>query len=94
MKEEVGVEITNIEYVTNLATVHSDGNPSLVISCKAGYSSGEVKLQEEETDKFAWVSLKEIKDYELIDGIYDELMTADNIRKGKKSEWERAKINL
>lgn len=28
--EEVGIEIKNIEYVTSLATVHGDGNPSLV----------------------------------------------------------------
>src|SRR3989344_7016947 len=27
VKEEVGIEIKNIEYVTSLATIHSDGNP-------------------------------------------------------------------
>src|SRR3989344_1974554 len=42
--EEVGVEITNIEYVTSLATTHSYGNPSLVISCMADYVSVKVKL--------------------------------------------------
>ncbi|MFH1602032.1 MAG: hypothetical protein ABIB61_03700 [Candidatus Shapirobacteria bacterium] len=29
VKEEVGIEIKNIEYVTSLATIHDDGNPSL-----------------------------------------------------------------
>lgn len=71
VKEEVGIEITDIEYITSLATVHTDGNPSLVVSCKAAYCSGEVKLQEEEADEYAWVSLKKAKEYELIDGIYD-----------------------
>src|SRR6185503_13977514 len=37
VKEEVGLDITNIEYVTSLATVHKDSNPSLVISCVAEF---------------------------------------------------------
>ncbi len=90
VREEVGLEIENIEYVTSLATVHGDGNPSLVISCMADYVSGEVILQEDETDEFAWVSLTEAKNYDLIDGIYDELMMADKKLKGDKSEWKRA----
>ncbi|HYF12894.1 MAG TPA: NUDIX domain-containing protein [Candidatus Paceibacterota bacterium] len=89
VKEEVGLEIENVTYVTSLATVHSDGSPSLVISCMADWKSGEVELQLEECDEFAWVSLEEAKNYQLIDGIYDELVMADNQRKGKKSEWTR-----
>jgi 8-oxo-dGTP diphosphatase len=89
VKEEVDLEIKNIEYVTSLATVHADGNPSLVISCMADYASGEIKLQEDETDNFTWVSLEEAKKYKLIDGIYDELVMADNKIKGIKSEWKR-----
>lgn len=90
VKEEVGIEIGNVEYVTSLATVHDDGSPSLVISCMADFVSGKVKLQEGETDKFAWVSLKEAKKYDLIDGIYDELAMAENRRKGIKTEWKRS----
>lgn len=89
VSEEVGIQIENIEYVTSLATVHTDGNPSLVISCMADYVSGEVKLQENETDGFAWVSLQEAKKYDLIDGIYDELVMTDNKIKGIRSEWKR-----
>ena len=73
VKEEVGIDINNIEYVTSLATVHQDGSPSLVISCVADYVSGDIKLQKEESDQFAWVNLKEAQKYNLIDGIYDEL---------------------
>ncbi|QQG42933.1 MAG: NUDIX domain-containing protein [Candidatus Giovannonibacteria bacterium] len=89
VKEEVGIEIDNIEYVTSLATVHADGSPSLVISCMADWKSGEVNLQEEECNEFTWVSLEEAKNYKLIDGILDELAMAENRRKGKKSEWQR-----
>lgn len=89
VKEEVGIEIDNIEYVTSLATVHQDGTPSLVISCLARYISGEITLQKEEAEEFAWVNLKEAKKYDLIDGIYDELVMADIKRKGQKVTWRR-----
>ncbi len=89
VKEEVGIEIDNIEYLTSLATVHKDGNPSLVISCTADYISGDINLQKEENDNFTWVDLKKAKEYELLDGIYDELVMADNKLKGKRTEWKR-----
>jgi len=89
VKEEAGIDINNIEYITSIATVHSDGNPSLVISCVADYVAGEVKLQTEENDQFAWVNLAEAKNYQLLDGVYDELVMVENKRKGQKSEWQR-----
>lgn len=91
VKEEVGLDINNVQYLTSLATVHKDDSPSIVISCVADYVNGEVKLQEEESDKFAWVSLKEAKEYSLIDGIYDELVMTDKKLKGEKVEWTRMK---
>ncbi len=102
VKEEVGIDINNIEYVTSLATVHKEGTtecPSLVISCVADYISGEVEMQEGETDDYKWVSVEEAKNYKLIDGIYDEIVMADNLRKGSprgeadnKKEWSRTKF--
>ncbi len=89
VSEEVGIDIRNIEYVTSLATVHGDGAPSLVISCVADWESGEVVLQKEECDEFAWVTLEEAKDYDLLDGIYDELVMASKQLSGVKSEWKR-----
>ncbi|MCH8741644.1 NUDIX domain-containing protein [Patescibacteria group bacterium] len=89
VKEEVGIDIDNIEYVTSLATIHDDGSPSLVISCMADYVSGDIKLQEKESDQFAWVDLEGAKKYNLIDGIYDEFVMVENKRKGKKTEWKR-----
>lgn len=89
VKEEVGIDIENVAYLTSLATVHADGSPSLVISCTAEYVSGEVTLQVDESDQYAWVSVGEARKYELIDGIYDELVMADKHRQGTKSEWQR-----
>lgn len=70
-------------------TRQAGGSPSLVISCMADYVSGEIKLQEDESDQYAWVSLDEAKNRNLIDGIYDELVMAENLRKGRKTEWQR-----
>lgn len=89
VKEEVRIEIDNVQYVTSLATVHSDGAPSLVISCLADWKKGKIKLQKEEADNFAWVSLKEAQNYDLIDGIYEELMMAEKKRMGKKAKWSK-----
>ena len=88
--EETGVEIKNIEYITSLATVHSDGKSSLVISCSADYLSGDVKLQDETVD-CKWIRLEEAKSFDLIEGIYEELIQTEEKRKGTKSEWEKSK---
>jgi 8-oxo-dGTP diphosphatase len=76
VEEEVRLQIDKIEYLTSLATVHKDGSPSLVISCTAEYTSGDITLQPEEADDSAWVSVEEAKGYDLIDGILDELVLA------------------
>lgn len=89
VKEEVGIEIDNIEYVTSLATVHDDGSPLLVISCMADWVSGDITLQAEELDAFAWVDSEAAKKYNLIDGIYDELVMAEHKQKGRKLTWQR-----
>ena len=91
VKEEVGIEIKNIVYVTSLATVHDDGAPSLVISCMAEYVSGDIVLQPEELDAFAWVTSEEAQKHQLLDGIYEELVMTDALVKGKRNEWSREK---
>lgn len=90
VKEEVGLDIKNIEYVTSLATVHDDGAPSLVISCVADWDGGEVRVQPDETDQYAWITLEESKSYDLLDGIYEELVMTERTRtKNEKIEWQR-----
>jgi ADP-ribose pyrophosphatase YjhB (NUDIX family) len=89
VKEESGLAIKNIEYMTSLATIHKDGAPSLVVSCIADFAGGDIILQTEETDQSAWVSLESAHDFDLIDGIYDELVMATDHIKGRKREWHR-----
>lgn len=89
IKEEVGLTIENVRYVTSLATEHKDGAASIVISCLADYVSGVVQLQEDETDQSVWVTANEAKEYELLDGILDELVMADGLRRGERYMWKR-----
>jgi 8-oxo-dGTP diphosphatase len=91
VKEEVGLDIKHVRYVTSLATIHEDGAPSLVISCLADWAGGQVKLQPEECQAFAWVDLAGAKNYDLIDGIYDELAMASQVAQGKTLDWKRTK---
>lgn len=95
VKEEVGLEIKNIEYVTSLTTIDKEGTPILIISCMADWAGGDVVLQQEETDKYAWVSLGEAKEHDLIGGIYEELEMAEKRRlpqaaRGVRAEWAPA----
>lgn len=90
VKEEVGLDIKNIEYVTSLAALHADGASSLVISCMADWEGGEIVLQEGETDDFAWVSLEDARKYDLIAGIYGELKMTEARRRGQRSEWKQS----
>ncbi len=89
--EEVGLEIKNINYVTNLVYVRSDGIPSLIISLWAELvnENSEIRLCPALTD-YKWVSLEEAKNFDLIEGIYEELEILDKkLNEGKNSEWKK-----
>jgi len=89
--EETGLKIRNIRYLTSLAYIRDDGIPTLIVSLFADYDEGEVKLCSDLTD-YAWVDLEEARDYELIEGIYEELEMLDNfLKKSKIDEWKKTK---
>ena len=91
--EETGLEIGNIDYVASLATIHNGHTPSLVLSFMAEYQSGEVILQQDEANQFAWVTKEEAKNYDLIDGIYEEILLAASLRQGNRSMWSDIRWN-
>ncbi|MFH0830147.1 MAG: NUDIX domain-containing protein [Candidatus Aenigmatarchaeota archaeon] len=70
--EEVGLEISNIRYLTNLAFIRPDGVSSLVISLFADHKGGDVKLCKDLTEH-AWVTAEEAKRYDLIEGIREQI---------------------
>jgi len=88
--EEVGLQIKNIRYLTSLAYIRDDGIPTIIVSLFADPAGGEIKLCPALTE-FAWVTLEEAKNYELIEGIYEELEMLDRILKeGKTEEWKKS----
>jgi 8-oxo-dGTP diphosphatase len=90
IKEETGLDVStgSMGYVTSLAAVFGDSN-SFVQSFLLKYEGGEITLQEEECVEYVWVNLEEAEGYELIDGIYDEMVMADRKLKGQDSDWQR-----
>ncbi len=104
VKEEVGLEFRNLNYVTSLVYIRPDNIPSLIISLWAepvgevldGHDSGEpnVKLCNALTE-YKWVSLEEAKNYDLIEGIYEELEILDKkLKTGKMDKWGKNTQNL
>ena len=83
VKEEANIEIKKPEYLCDLVFVRPDGFPVVTLSYWAKYKSGTVKVGKDLTD-YAWVTLKEAKKYDLIDGIWDELRQVSNIIKKRK----------
>lgn len=89
IKEETGLDIKDIKYLTSLTFIRPDNVPVIVISFFADYHSGEIKLCQDLTN-YTWVTLEEAKDYDLIEGIYEELVMLDNLLKGNKiNEWKK-----
>ncbi len=87
--EEVGLGVKNIDYVTSMVYIRPDKIPCLIVSLYADVDSPEpkVNLCNALTD-YAWVNLEEAKNYDLIEGIYDELLILDKKMKGEKVLWE------
>jgi len=87
MKEEVGLDMKNIGYVTSLIYLRDDEIPSLIISLYGEPVGEDIKLSYELTE-FKWVSLEEAKNYDLIEGIYEELEILDKkLKTGNSFEW-------
>lgn len=69
--EEVGLEVDNFRFLRDIAIPDT-----VILSFVADWSSGEVKLQEEEATEYAWVSAQEAEEYDLIDGLLQEIKDA------------------
>ena len=90
IKEEVGLEIENIGYVTSMVYIRPDGVPCLIVSLYAEPLEGEIKLCKALTD-YAWVDLEEAKKHDFVEGMYDELVMLDEFLKtGKHMVWKKA----
>jgi 8-oxo-dGTP pyrophosphatase MutT (NUDIX family) len=73
-REEAGIEISGpLAYINNVAFVRPDGIPVILVKFAAHYQSGEVRLEAGAFTDYAWVNAEEVKTYDCIDGIKDEV---------------------
>ena len=90
--EETNLEIKNIGYVTSMVYIRPDEIPCLIISLFAELKdqNSQIKLCNALTD-YKWVDLNEAKNYDLIEGIYEELEILDKkLKTGKTEEWGKS----
>jgi len=83
VKEEVNLKIDKPELLVDIAFISPDGIPVIIFSYFAKYVSGKVKLDNDATD-FKWVTVKEAKKYDLIEGIWGEIRDVEKILKERK----------
>lgn len=82
VKEESGIDVDKLNYLLDLAFIRPDGVPVVTLSWYGDWKLGEVKLNDENID-YKWVTLEEAKNYDLIEGLFEEIEMADKIIKGE-----------
>lgn len=76
-REEAGVEIDRqLQYVNSVGYIRPDGVPSVMVKFAARYISGEVVFEEDSFTDSAWVTMDELKGYDCIEGIPEEIEKA------------------
>ena len=78
IKEEAGLEVEDIKYLTDMTFIRPDNIPVLVLSYYCRYKGGEIKLGKDIVDS-AWISPEEGRNYQIIPGILEEIIIVDKI---------------
>ncbi|MEA3429759.1 MAG: NUDIX domain-containing protein [Nanoarchaeota archaeon] len=79
IKEETNLEIKNIGYVANGAFIRPNGFSTIIVSLCADHAEGNVILKKDELTEYAWVTLEEAKQYDLIENIYEQIEKVDSM---------------
>lgn len=85
IKEETDLDVDGLNYLLDLAFVRPDGIPVITLSWFGPWKSGKVRLNDENID-YKWVTLAEAKNYDLIEGLLEEMAMADKILKGENPD--------
>lgn len=80
IKEETNLEVGKIKYLLDIAFIRPDGIPAIILSFYCPYKSGEVKLDEDNVNH-AWVTDEEAKNYDLVEGLLEEIEMVEKILK-------------
>jgi len=85
VKEECNLEVGKMKYLLDIIHIRPDGVPSIILSFYCPYKSGEVKLDEDNTD-YKWVTYEESKEYDMVEGLLEEIEMVDKILKGEDED--------
>ena len=83
ISEETSLEVEKPKYLLDLTFIRPDNVPVIVLSYYCDYKSGEVKLDKDNIN-YAWITRKEAKNYDLVEGLLGEIEMADNELYGVK----------
>jgi len=73
--EEAGIEIQDgLVYLNSVAFVRPDETPVVLVKFAAKYRKGEVVLEEDAFSDYSWVDADEVKNYDCILGIQEEVI--------------------
>lgn len=90
IKEEVNLEVGKIKYLLDITFIRPDGVPVVILSYYAPYKSGKVKLDEDNIN-FAWVTFREAKKCDLVEGLLEEIEMVEKILNGASENGVRYK---
>ena len=76
IKEEAGIEVGKINYLCDMTFIRPDNIPVIILSFYAPYKSGDIKLDSESVNH-TWATFEELKNYDLIEGIANEIKMVD-----------------
>lgn len=73
-KEEAGVETEKeLKYINSVAFIRPDEIPVILVKFAAKYKSGEVSPEDGGFTDYAWVNEEEVKKYDCIKGLKEEV---------------------
>ena len=72
INEETGLEVGDLKYLCDMTFIRPDGVPVVILSFYCDWKSGEVKLDEDNIDH-AWVLAEEARNYDLVEGLLEEI---------------------
>lgn len=82
-KEECGLTIDKVTYLNDIVFVRPDNVPVVCVKFASMHKSGKVKIAPE-FDDYAWVNNKEIKNYDVISNVIDEVKQTIKLFRMKK----------
>jgi len=85
IKEEVGLEVGKINYLCDMTFIRPDGTPTVILSYYTDWKSGEVKLNKENIN-YTWVTFEGAKNYDLVEGLLEEIEMVNKLLKNLKIE--------